>query len=397
MTILDQLQEASYNGAVFLITGSSTTGGRKTVTHEYPNSGKRFVEDMGGLQKTFSINGTISGDNYFADRDALQEELEKGGEGQLSHPFYGTIKVVLKTYTVTEDTRSLGRADFSMTFEKVDEKNNQFPTQSSSKVSIINRYRSTLFGLTSRDLVNQFKVSRTSPQNYLDALTTLSTITGAFSVNSDTVTLVTSEINSFNSALSTFQDNQYANIFNSTQLASNLNDVFNSYGQIGNTPENQLKLTQRLFDFGADRAPVMPTTVERIARIENRDIINSVMRANALVQAYNTVTSLSLGNTEEIDTLSKTLEAQFEYVLNENTLEGDTVANIKNMRVQVREYLDQQRATAPRIATITTKEIPMTILAYQYYGSTDNTQELIDLNSELDPTFVEGSVRILTA
>ena len=69
MTILENLNVASFRGARFLIKSHSTSGGRKTVNHEYPNSDRRFVEDLGELQETFSIQGIIHGDNYSLDRD----------------------------------------------------------------------------------------------------------------------------------------------------------------------------------------------------------------------------------------------------------------------------------------------------------------------------------------
>ena len=394
MTVLEQLLAGSYEGAGFLIRSSNLTTGRKTVTHEYPNSGNRFVEDLGESQEIYTIEAIVAEPNYFTKRDALIAALKKEGQGQLVHPFYGDVTVTAKPFTLTEDLRSLNIATFTMTFEKSDE--NQFPTQSASKTSLINQIKTAAFGSTARDLIAKFSVGRSSPRNYIDALTTLSNLTGALSINSDTVVRVVNEISSFNSLLNTFQDHETTNVYDSEQLSTDFTNVFNSYGQLGSTPENQLALTKRLFDFGADRAPIMPTTTQRIERLQNRNIINSVVRANALIQAYNTVPEFTFTNTDQIDEVSQTLDAQYDYLLSDNILEGDTIAEIKDMRVEVREYLDQQRALAPKIATITTHEIPMSILAFNYYGNTDDVQELIDLNSTIDVTFVKGDVRILT-
>ena len=38
MALLDQLSPASYKGAPFLVNRVSTSGGRKTVQHDFPNS-----------------------------------------------------------------------------------------------------------------------------------------------------------------------------------------------------------------------------------------------------------------------------------------------------------------------------------------------------------------------
>ena len=63
MTILDQLQTLTYNNIPILFISSNTTGGRKTITHEYPNRDFRFTEDLGKLQKRFSLQVTINSNN----------------------------------------------------------------------------------------------------------------------------------------------------------------------------------------------------------------------------------------------------------------------------------------------------------------------------------------------
>ena len=42
-----ELFPCSFRGIPFLIERHTTKSGRKTVTHEFPNSDNRFVEDLG--------------------------------------------------------------------------------------------------------------------------------------------------------------------------------------------------------------------------------------------------------------------------------------------------------------------------------------------------------------
>lgn len=85
MALLDILYVATFRGIQFLIKDGSTTGGRKNVTHEYPNSDKRYVEDLGLFQKVFTINGTVTGlgVDYTFKRDALIQALEQPNRGIL--------------------------------------------------------------------------------------------------------------------------------------------------------------------------------------------------------------------------------------------------------------------------------------------------------------------------
>jgi prophage DNA circulation protein len=61
MTIFNtkKLRIASFKGVEFHYQDSTIDGGRKTVTHEYPDSRIRYVEDLGQLEKTFSITAII--------------------------------------------------------------------------------------------------------------------------------------------------------------------------------------------------------------------------------------------------------------------------------------------------------------------------------------------------
>jgi prophage DNA circulation protein len=121
MTLFQTLNKASFRGVTFLLDSHDVESGRKVVVHEYINKGKRFVEDLGGLPRSFTIKGFVSEPNYKFKRDALINALEKPGVGTLIHPFYGTVQVVAEPFTLTESMQRLGEATFSMVFREATE------------------------------------------------------------------------------------------------------------------------------------------------------------------------------------------------------------------------------------------------------------------------------------
>lgn len=394
-TILDDLHSASFKGASFLIRSGSTTGGRKTVIHEYPNADKRFVEDLGELKETFGIEGIVHGENYFADRDSLIGALKSGGSGELVHPFFGTVTVTAQPYTLVEDTTTLGIARFSMTFSQSDE--SIFPVQSTNNKSLINTQKNSIISSVKSDLANIFNVSRNSSLNFRDAQIILTSVANVFEINSDTIFKVVTEISDFSNIIETFRDNINNNIFNPTNLSTDFTNIFDSFEIIGSTPQNQFDITQDLFDFGLDQQPVVTSTLQRIKRDQNRKIINSAVRANALAQAYNIVTSLSFSTENDVQKVQQILDNQFDFIIDDNNLSDATIINLKNLRVEIRKFLEQEAVNAFRISEVFTAEIPTTILAYQYYGNIDKTQDLIDLNKTLNPTFIDNTVKILAS
>ncbi len=74
-----------------LVNSTSTSGGRKDVKHEFPNSTFQTIEDLGARQRIYQIAAIINEPNYINKRDSLLRVLEEGGLGTLIHPFYGRI------------------------------------------------------------------------------------------------------------------------------------------------------------------------------------------------------------------------------------------------------------------------------------------------------------------
>lgn len=395
MSILEELHKASFNGAEFLIKSTSTAAGRKTVIHEYPNTSRRFVEDLGELQETFSLEGIVHGDNYFADRDKLIAELKSDGQGELVHPFFGTVTVVAQPFTVVEDTTSLGVATFSMTFDRSEV--SIFPIQAVNNVSFINELKDSVVSKVQTSIAGIFEVARNSGINYEDATAVMGNISDAFEINSDSIFKVKAEINDFNDSLNIFTTNINKNAFNATGLAADFTGVFKSFELLGNTANNQFDILRGLFGFGSDQEEIPQTTLQRIERKKNRDILNSAMRTNSLAQAYNVVTSATFATESDIKETQDLLDDQFEFVLNDNSLSTDTINDLKNLRVEVRKFLEEESVNAFKISEVQTKEISATVFTYQYYGSVDNTQAIIDLNNSKDPTFLEGAVDVLVS
>jgi len=119
MTIFNtaNLPEGQFRDAYFFYQDSSGTGGRKTITHEYPNKKERYVEDNGGLEKKFSLNVFTDDNVSYADRDNLIQALDESGIGTLIHPEFDELQVVCVGYSFNSSIEELGITKFSIEFE----------------------------------------------------------------------------------------------------------------------------------------------------------------------------------------------------------------------------------------------------------------------------------------
>ena len=357
MAILDELVAASFKGATFLIDGTSTTGGRKTVTHEYPNSDRRFVEDLGELREIYTVTGIIHGATYFADRDNLIAQLKSSGSGELIHPFYGSVTVVAKPYSLSENLTNLGIATFRMTFERSNE--SVFPKATANNSSLINQKTSSVFDSMKGDLIGIFNVTPRATNNFIDATATMTRISQAMGINADTILKVTGNTSEFSSLLEIFTDNINTNAFDSVNLSGDLFNLFDSFNVLGNTAKDQLDILAGLFNFGDNQELPVATTVRRVERIANRKILDSTMQINSLAQAYNITTSLNFETAEDVQNVKNVLDTQFDKVVNNTNADYDAIQALKDLRVEVSKFLEKETVNAFRESTLHTNELQM--------------------------------------
>lgn len=73
-----------------------------------------------------------------------------------------------------------------------------------------------------------------------------------------------------------------------------------------------------------------------------------------------------------------------------------TLNLIELQRVTNRGLFEEQKLTAQQVVTVSTQQIPARVLAFQYYGSSELGDRVARLNGEINVSFLEGDVDILT-
>ena len=282
-----------------------------------------------------------------------------------------------------------------MTFERSNE--SVFPKATANNSSQINRKTTSVFDSMKKDLTNIFNVTPRSTNNFIDATATMTRIAAAMGINADTILKVTNNTSQFSSLLEIFTDNINTNAFNSTNLSGDLFNLFSSFNGLGNTAKDQFDILTGLFNFGDNQELPIATTVRRVERIANRKILDSTIQINSLAQAYNITTSLNFETEEDVQNVKNILDTQFDKVVNNTNAGDDTIQDLKDLRVEVSKFLEKETVNAFRVSTIHTNEIPMTLLAYQYYGNTEKTVQLLELNMNNNPSFVQGDVKVLVS
>lgn len=123
MTWRDRVDTAigSFRGVEFHVERPSFAAGRRVQVHEYPLRDQPYAEDLGRATREWTIDAFVIGDDYDLQRDRLVAAVERPGAGELVHPYYGRLRVVVTSFRVRESTREGGLASLSLTVVEADD------------------------------------------------------------------------------------------------------------------------------------------------------------------------------------------------------------------------------------------------------------------------------------
>lgn len=69
---------------------------------------------------------------------------------------------------------------------------------------------------------------------------------------------------------------------------------------------------------------------------------------------------------------------------------------LDEIRVETQALLNEQKLSAARIVTKNRFTRPVRLLSFDYYGNSDQAQDLIDINDDINVSYFEGDIEVLT-
>jgi len=400
MSLVDELSPGSYKGVSFLIANSRVAGGRKDVLHSYPNSDRQTIEDLGLKPRVFDVAAIINSDadneNYIQRRDRFLAILEEGGPGTLIHPLYGQIEnIVARNWTLVEDLTELGDGKINITFTVSNDLG--VPVKSQNTLSVIEKANDDLLAAINSDVAENYTVNTSNLNSFTDAVAILDDMVTEFNSNTNFLQANADKINAFTKDLSEFEANITTLIISPQALSDSINNLFTTIGNLYPTVEATADVLAGFFDFNDGKTVRDETTASRIQRNNNDNLMKASMQNMSLSLAYFSTAQIDFETVADIETRADALEIQYQKVIAADGLQEDTKSELKNMRSEMQQFFDDQKLTARQLVTVNTHLTSARLLAYQYYGSSDEGERIADLNDTDDLTFIEGDVTILTA
>ena len=397
--LINKLQPGSFRGVPFLIKETmSVDFGRKIVLNEIPDSDRRTIQDLGLFNRNFSLSVLIneaSGVDYFQARDALIDAMETPGEGILVHPSFGSITVHPSTASFSENLRDFGNGQFELSFSVSQKQISPVDTgDAASRLDVSgdisnSNLQTSLGGL--------FNISPRFSGNTLDSIEQLS---GFVAVGRDAIKqigLSVDQLSAANGALNLFNLGKVALVADSLALAESTRNLFDELLNLGLEAAANIALMGTFFDFGDRDALLNPNNRQIVERNRNRAVFSQTVQAHALAQSYRAVGLIDFSNSVALNDTRVVLDNQFEKIVLDSVLTGDATNALEDTRVTTSLFFSQQSIATFNLVDFNTPSLPITILTYNLYNSTDNDANLIALNDIKDVGFVRGQLEILGA
>lgn len=392
MPTIEQLQPASFRGIGFLVNAETKAGGKKTVTHEFVNSNKRFTEELGKLPPSFTIEAIVTDSiglspgiqgpqrpavSALQRRFDLERVLDLSGLGTLIHPIYGSIEVKSTTYSVSSNQTRVGEFRFSINFEISEEKTSYIaPLPGPSLVS-------KLAEETRTALDNGLEAAYKDPSLPGNLTAAASKMDDVYSNVSDAVLAVKEPLLSPYAAFTSFVTNARASVFITVQRASALKEslkaMYSSALALVDTPQDLYDAWKSLLDFGFLDLEGKTNTVPRQEEESNRQRLNEHTQTTALVNLYEAAAYRNYDTDSDLDAAQETLDDAY-IQLADLSLDADTRNALASLRATTRKVFNQKEQNIWRVVTISPGLSSMALIAYRYYGSLDNLDRIEGLN-----------------
>lgn len=377
---LQNFRQASFRGEIFYVDSVDSQFGRRVVTHEYPQRDIPFSEDLGRKARRFTITGYLVGPSYNLPRDKLIKACEAPGQGELVHPYQGTLQVVCEGVTVRERRQDGGYCEVSLTF--VEDGENEFPSAIINPGSAVDIAADTAQEAAGSvfesiyDIDNLPEFVRTemvdAANELLDPLDRLLATSNDFAdsllaLRRDLITIINRPAALVDGFLGVI--NRVTTQVGKTDLTSTtLHDL--STGELRPVPETTGTRTRQSRSQDA-----MQAMVQQMATAEHSRVV-----AGKPYDSYQQALTERAQLTDEIDTISETA--------------ADEVFDaLQSLRAKVVQSLPDPRL--PEIQSILIPQsLPSLVLAYRIYGDPLQDADIIARNDIYHPGFIPGGSSI---
>ena len=191
-------------------------------------------------------------------------------------------------------------------------------------------------------------------------------------------------------------------------IVADINNVIQGgWGSVINLALNQVGLSisdglgtfnfyAKIFSFGDDEPDFTGGTAKSASLLQNQQATKLLVQSSALQYAVRAVNLIEFETDEQLLSISDQIYAQFDKVIALPLIDIQTINLIKAQRTQFTEYIEQQKLQVLKVTEVQVVNESLTTLVYSYYGDLENFDLIQSLNGFVNPSLINGTVKIAT-
>lgn len=373
---------------------SERTGGRRTVTHEFPFSDETFTEDLGRAKRTFHIEGYVLGDDYLEQKNKLLAAFEdEEGPGELVHPYYGVFLAIAETTSTRETRAEGGMATISVQFTRT-------PTAPPTPVETVApaaQVASSAAAATlamDAELISAYKSSGLPSWTFASAETALRGAVASLKEHLAPITDTAQEAATLAGELALMTAEASSLVRQPADAIAQFRDAIDGLADTAAAVPGAM-MAALLDAYGADLgAAVDALTPTRAIELANQTALIAALRRVLVIAAARLAPLVDYASIEEAIATRDRIGA----LLDEQAGLADDTAYpaIVDLRSQVLRAVPGSNAFASVVSISRRISIPSLVLAYQLYGDVDLEADVIARNNIRHPGFVFGDLKVLS-
>lgn len=410
--------KATFRGVEFHVEGHGRSGGRRGPTHEYPGKDETYAEDMGAKAKRFTLNGYVAmgpgGGDYTLHSNALIAALEKPGPGELVHPTYGTLRVLIRDFSADESKDHIGFVVYRMSMDLATA--DKYPAMQRHPASGISTRAANAHDTVLAEFERRFVL--TGKPDYLreEALGWFDQVIGEYerigrvSGTSAIVGSLIADLSSLIRKVGTINDaagvgrsliaipQAISGSFELPWRSRRNNDgTYRGVSTMrggGPLDPDAVHTLVRMFSFGEFAVIPEYVTATRRQQLNNQNAIISLARQSAMVEAARLAPFVDWQTQQEAeearDSIADALDVECE-----NTPSDDVYQTLLGLRSLTLKSVPPEGGRLPSLVEYTPPAtIPAIVLSYQLYGDIAKAEELLAINQIRHPGFIPGMEKI---
>lgn len=393
MSWRDDLHSASFRNVPFHVEGASGSGGRRIAVHEFPNRDEHSTEDLGQKSSEGRITAFVIGDDYHKQRDALMQALDAPDDGDLIHPYFGSMRIRVTDYDWSITTRKGGYCKFTISYVLA---GGDVDVVQQSSVDELKAAADKVADDTKKSFADNFDASgadviRESSIDILgDAVSTLRTVNGRINSVVSDIQGVSSDIEALGKEISTL-------INAPAKLISTAAGVISSVVGAFNDVENAFKAYDQLLAGFKIKRKIKTTArngVETATRLTLSKNQNAISTAFSMLSTVSTIKQLTQLNTsqnagasvqfetvQQARSIRDALVQQLDDALDNDDVSYEQYESYTALTTALQRYITEIEPALQRSETITLNtSLPALVVCHTEYGDALRAEEFARRN-----------------